>query len=411
MTDRRPLDGVRICDFTWVWAGPSGTELLSELGAELIKVESRARPDTTRFMSSIYRGIPPKGINESNHFWSLNLGKRDVTVNLMDPRGTELIKRVIGKCDLVCHNFAGGALERMGLDYSILKEVKPDIILISLAGFGETGPWRLFRGYAEIFTAVTGMTDMTGYPDGPPGRAGALGHCDFTAGIHLALTAIAALEHRARTGEGQMVDLSQTEALACTLGDLYFHWIMNKDKVSRVGNKDDWWAPHDCYRCQGEDQWVAIAVCSNQEWQAFCRAIGKPAWITDSRFADALGRKQNEQELDRLITEWTSSHTKFEVVELLQKAGVAAFPSMLQEDLYNDPHLKERGFLEEVKGPGERGEVFGGVFEGPPWRFSDTPAKLAPAPVLGQDNAYVFKRLLGMSHREYSTLIGQNVIF
>lgn len=407
MTNKLPLEGVRVCDFTWVWAGPSGTELLGELGAEVIKVESRARPDMSRYMSVMYRGMKPKGPNDSNHFWALNLAKRDITVNLADPRGTELIKRVISKCDIVCHNFAGGALERMGLDYPVLKKVKPDIILISLAGFGETGPWRTWRGYAEIFTAVTGMSDMTGYLDGPPGRPGDPGHCDYTAGLHLALAAIAALEHKARTGEGQMVDISQTEALACTLGDLYFHHFMNKDVVSRVGNKDDWFAPHDCYRCQGEDQWVAIAVGTDDEWRAFCQAVGKPEWSTDVRFADAASRKKNEQELDKLINEWTGSRTKFEVAELLQKAGVAAIPSMLHEDLYADPHIKERGYLQEIKGPGEGG----GVFLAPPWRFSDAPAKLGPAPALGEANADVFKRLLGMSHEEYSTLIGQNVIF
>lgn len=408
MTNKLPLEGIRVCDFTWVWAGPSGTELLGYLGAEIIKVESRARPDTTRYMGVMYRGMPPKGPDASNHFWSLNLAKRDITVNLADPRGTELIKRVISKCDLVTHNFAGGALERMGLDYPVLKKVKPDIILISTAGFGETGPWRTWRGYAEMFTALSGITDMTGYPDGPPGRAGALGHCDFTAGMHLALTAIAALEHRARTGEGQMVDISQLEAITCTLGDLFFHHFMNQDVISRVGNKDDWCAPHNCYRCQGEDNWVAIAIGSDEEWQAFCQATGKPEWVADTRFANAASRKQNEPEMDKLITEWTINHTKFEVTELLQKAGVAAFPSMTQEDLANDPHLRERGYFEEVEGP----KLGKGTFMGPPWRFSDTPAKITrPAPVMGQDNAYVFKQLLGMSHVEYSTLVGQNVIF
>lgn len=408
MAGIRPLDGIKICDFTWVWAGPSATELLASLGAEVIKVESRVRLDSTRVMGVLYRGQKNPGINESSSFWSLNLGKKDITLNLNEPKGLDLIKKIISKCDMVCHNFAGGSLEKMGLGYPVLKEIKSDIILVNMAGFGETGPWRTWRGYAPLFTALAGMTHMTGYPDGPPGRAGVVGHCDFTAGLHLVFAALAALEHKARTGEGQSVDISQIEALSCTLGDLHFHYFMNEDKVSRVGNKDDWWAPHDCYRCQGEDQWVAIVVTDDEEWQAFCRVIGKPNLIADARFCDASSRKKNEGELDKLITGWTSKHTKFEVTELLQKVGVAAFPSMLHEDIYNDPHLKERGFLQEIKGPFKDDR---GIFVGNPWRFSDTPAALGPAPDLGQDNEYVFKEFLGISDEEYSALVEQKVIF
>ena len=405
--NRRPLEGVRITDFCWVWAGPSGTELLAYLGAEVIRIESWARLDPTR-RDPLRRLRPIPGINEKVLFNSLNLNKRSVTLNLTQPKAIELVKRLISISDVVTNNFAGGAMERMGLDYTVLAEIKPDIIIVSMSGFGEFGPDKEYRGYDPIFRALSGLTDLTGYPDAPPGRAGASGHADLVNGGALAFAVLAALEYRAKTGNGQFIDISQWEIMNCNIGDAYMDYFMNQRSPTRMGNRDDFMAPHNCYRCRGDDKWVSIAIATDEEWQAFCQAIGNPEWMSDQRFSDAHSRWQNQQELDSLISQWTIDHTHYEVTEILQRAGVAAFPSMSQEELAHDPHLIERGSFVEVDHP----EAGRHTFLAPPWKLSATPAEITKhAPLLGEDNEHVFCELLGMPIEEFAILVGEGIIY
>lgn len=406
MAKKLPLDGVRVADFCWVWAGPSATELLAFLGAEVIKIESQARLDGTR-RQSFRTGAPVPPVNVATTFNALNLNKRSLTLDVSLPKGLELAKKLIGISDIVTNNFSGGAMQRMGLGYDELQKIRPGIIMASMSGFGDTGPLREYRGYDPIFNSISGIFQMTGYKDGPPRRSGIPGHVDITDGALLAFALISALEYRDRTGKGQYIDIPQWYVGVSCLGEYYMDYIMNKRNPTRTGNADDAWAPHNCYRCRGEDKWVSIAVTTDAEWQSFCKAIGKLQWIKDEKFADAYSRLQNQEELDRLITEWTRNYTHYGVTEILQKAGVAAFPSLSQEEIAQSPHLKERGYFIDVEHP----EMKTRPHLAPPWKFANTPLKLTHAPLLGQDNEYVCCELLGLSTEEFAMLVGENVIF
>jgi benzylsuccinate CoA-transferase BbsF subunit len=406
MADRLPLEGIRVADFCWVWAGPSGTELLAYLGAEVIKIESRARLDTTRRQSFRTGGEMPD-TNLATTYNALSINKRSVTFDISQPKGKELVRRLIDKSDVVTNNFSGGVMDRLGFGYSKLKKTNPGIIMVTMSGFGSTGPYRDYRGYDPIFNSVSGVFELTGYEDGPPGRGGIVGHLDITNGGMLAFNTICALEYRARTGKGQYIDIAQFTTGSFILGEAYMDYFMNRKSPTRVGNKDDLWAPHNCYRCRGEDKWVSIAITAEEEWVAFCQAVGKPEWIKDKRFADEHSRWQNQEELDKLVTEWTVNHTHYEVMDILQKAGVAAVPSMSQDEIAHDPHLIKRGAFVDVEHP----ETTTRPYLAPPWRFSDTPNDITHAPLLGQDNEYVCLEVLGMPIEEFATLVGENVIY
>ncbi len=404
---RKPLEGVRLTDLCWVWAGPSGTELLAYLGAEVIRIESQDHLCLTR-RSNPEPGPSSTDVNRSTMYNSLNLGKRSITINLTQPKGIELIKRLIAVSDVVTDNYVGGMMERFGLTYPVLKEIKSDIIAVSMSGWGATGPERDYRAYDPNFAALSGLYDLTGYSGGLPSLSGGRGRLDLTTGAVLAFCVAAALVHREGTGEGQFIDISQWEATNCIIGDAFMDYFMNHRSPTRMGNRDDFMAPHNCYRCQGDDKWVSIAIATDEEWQAFCQAIGRPEWISDKRFANAQSRWQNQSELDNLISQWTINHTHYEVTQILQKVGVAAFPSMSREELAHDPHLIQRGAFVEVEHP-EAGRQ---TFLAPPWKLSATPAQIIRhSPLLGEDNEYVFCELMGMPIEEFATLVGEGIIY
>jgi len=407
LPNRKPLEGVRLTDLCWVWAGPSGTELLAYLGAEVIRIESQDHLCLTR-RSTPEPGPSSTGANRSTMYNSLNLGKRSITINLTQQKGIELVKRLVAISDVVTDNYSGGMMERFGLTYPDLKKIKPDIIALSMSGWGAYGPERDYRAYDPNFAALSGLYDLTGYPDGEPSLPGGRGRLDLCTGAVLAFCVAAALIHREGTGEGQFIDISQWEVANCVIGDAFIDYFMNQRSPTRVGNRDNFMAPHNCYRCKGDDKWVSIAIATDEEWQAFCHAIAKPELIGDHRFADATTRWQNQSELDILISQWTIDHTHYEVTEILQRVGVAAFPSMSREELAHDPHLIERGTFMEVEHP-EAGRQ---TFLAPPWKLSATPAEIARhSPLLGEDNEYVFCELLGMSVEEFATLVGDGIIY
>ena len=406
---RKPLEGVRIVDLCWVWAGPSGTELLAYLGAEVIRVESQSHICLTRWVTP-WLWLPTPDINQCLAYNSLNFNKKSITINLTQPKGIELVKRLIAISDVVTENYSWGTMERFGLTYPELKKIKPDIIALSMSGWGATGPERAYRAYDPVFPALSGLNDLTGYPDGQPCAilSANSGRFDLANGAALAFCVMAGLIHRARTGEGQFIDISQWEVANCVIGDAFMNYFMNHRNPTRMGNRDCFMAPHNCYRCKGDDKWVSIAIATDDEWQALCQAIGRPEWISDKRFADAKSRWQNQSELDSLISQWTINHTHYEATQILQDAGVAAFPSMSREELAHDLHLIERGTFVEVEHP-EAGRQ---TFLAPPWKLSATPAEITKhSPLLGEDNEYVFCELLDMSVEEFATLAGEGIIY
>ncbi len=399
------LKRVRIADFSWLWAGAYATGLLAILGAEVIKIESMARVDPSRTMT-FTMGQAFEGVDHSPVFNSINLNKLSIKLNLKQPKAVELAKRIIQISDVVTQNMRPGAMDNVGLGYEALKEVKPDIIMLSSSSFGAEGPMRRYGGYAPSFTSYSGLTNLTGYSDGPPNPM--TGSTDLMSATTGAFAIIAALNHRQDTGQGQHIDLSSVESLAMFSGDALMDYIMNGRIRSRRGNQDDVMAPHNCYRCRGDDKWVSIAVSTEEEWQAFCRAIGNPDWTRDRKFSDARTRWQNQEELDRLVTEWTVKHTNYEVTDMLQRTGVAAFPSMSNQEIFSDPHFKQRKLAVEVEHPVMKKQIVLGA----PWKLSETPAEVIKAsPVMGENNEYVFGELLGIPSSEIKQLIDEQVIY
>jgi len=295
-------------------------------------------------------------------------------------------------------------MDKLGLGYPALKEVKPDIIMLSASSHGATGPESRYSGFAVTMGPLSGLSHVTGYPGGPPTIL--RNSVDSRIGNAAAFAILVALNYRQETGKGQFIDLSGREALSCSMGEVIMDYTMSGRVQSRNGNRDDVMAPHNCYRCKGEDKWVSIAVSNDEEWEALCQTIGNPKWTKEERFCAQFSRWQNQDELDGLIEEWTITHTNYEVMEILQRAGVAAVVSFSNEDLFNDPHCREREYLVTVQHP-EVGQLYALA---PPWKLSVTPGRVTgPSPVLGEHNEHVFGELLGMSQDEIARLVDEGV--
>lgn len=400
-----PLGGVRVTEFTSAWAGPYATCLLGFLGAEIIKVESRKRLDHSRF-TSFTTARTFSGPDESPVFDNLNLNKLSVCLNLSQSKAVEIAKRLVATSDVVVENMRPGVIARLGLDYAALSEVKPDIIYLSSSACGQTGADRENVGYAPNFAGAAGLSYITGYPDWPPSVLA--GSIDLRSATTAAFAILAALLYRQRTGEGQYIDLSSQEAIAALNADALMDFQMNRRVRTRVGNRHDTMAPHNCYRCRGEDNWVSIVVANDQEWGALCGVMGRPELAQDERFSSAAARWKNQEELDQVVGEWAKDQGDYEAMHQLQEAGIAATPSLSNKALFEDPHLKERKVFMQVSHP-----VLGNDWViAPPWRLSETPAGIhSRSPLLGEHNQAVFAELLAMSHEEIRKLQEEQVIY
>ena len=388
------LDGIRVVDFTWHLTGPLTTKALSDSGAEVIRVESRKRPDIQRVGARV------------GSFSQYNTGKLGITLNVATPKGLELCKRLIATADIVVENFAGGAMERMGLGYETLKKLKPDLIMCSSCMQGQTGPHARHPGSGHKLTSLAGFSHITGWPDREPGYIGA--YTDFVAPRFNIIAILAALEYRRRTGKGQYLDMSQYENSVHFLAALALDYSVNKRVLGRIGNQCEYAAPHNAYRCRGEDRWCAIAVFTDEEWQNFCRVIGNPTWTRESRFKTLMGRKDAEADLDRHIEAWTVQRGAEEVMVSMQNAGVAAGVVETGEDILDhDPQFKHRHTFTELDHPD------GGKYRtqaGPHFLLSKTPFEIKRAPRLGEHNELVFKGMLGLSDDEFASLVKAGVI-
>jgi benzylsuccinate CoA-transferase BbsF subunit len=405
-----PLQGYRVLDFCWVWAGPAMTHLLADLGAEVIKVESRSRLDGTRLGRPIIgdlagdEGQAPE-LQPLNH--GLNRNKLSITVNLSKDEGRELIHRLVPQCDVVTDNFSAGVMERNGLGYESLRALRSDVIALSLSGAGQDGPLSDILTLAPTVSTLAGLSYTIGYPDEDPLGRLMPPYGDTNGSLHGVFAILLALEHRERTGEGQFIDLSQWEAAICGLEEALLDFQLTGRVARAVGNLDARMAPHNNYRCEGDDRWVSIAVGSDDEWRSFCSAIGEPEWCLDPRFADGYRRLAHRRELDELIEAWTQERAPEEVTALLQAAGVAASTVMNIEDQFLDEHFRERQMFVEVEHPIVGLEMVHGV----PWQLSATPGSIRTSgPLLGQHNEYVFGELLGLSEAEISELVEAEVI-
>ena len=393
MTNKSILHNIRILDFTWVLAGPYATRILADFGAEVIKVQPLYSSEAEdKFARGYY------------NTWNRN--KLGITLDLNKPQGIALVKRLAGISDAVVENFAPRVMANWGLDYDSLRQVKPDIIMLSMSAMGQTGPWRDYAGFGPTVQAFSGITHLTSFPGKPPIGVG-YSYADHIAGLFASLSLLGALEHRRKTGEGQHIDISQMEAMTSLLGDAVLDYTMNGNEAVPVGNGSSVAAPHNVYRCRGDDRWCTIAVFTDEEWQGFKRALGNPSWAEDERFATSAGRLENNQELDGLVAEWTARHTAEEAMSLLQGQGVAAGVVQSAEDLAKNPQLKARDFFVELEHP----ELGKAVSDATPIKLSNNPARyIRAAPTLGQDNIYVYQKLLGMNEAEMTALRENGVI-
>ncbi|MCX5866272.1 MAG: CoA transferase [Proteobacteria bacterium] len=393
----RPLEGYRIVDFGWNWAGPMAAQILADMGAEVIKIETSARQDLMRLMGYL------------RHFFRQNnRNKLSITIDIKQPSGVELVKRLAKVSDVVLDNFSAGVMERNGLGYQALKEVNDKIIAISMSMAGQFGPLSELKGFASIATGYAGLEGLIGYRgEGATGLM-SIGYGDTNMAIQGVFATLAALYHREKTGRGQFIDVSQIEGVMALMGKPILDYFLNGRVAEAMGNFHPDLVPHGIYPTKGEDQWVSIAVGTEPEWEAFCRVTGHPEWIKDERFQKLRYRLKNSRELDDLISEWTRQHTNYEIMNLLQGAGVAAMPVLGVEDGDADPHLVFRGIREEWTKTDEGEEVW---HYATPWRLSETPGGIDRfTPKLGEHNEYVFKKLLKMSADEFKELVEKKVI-
>jgi benzylsuccinate CoA-transferase BbsF subunit len=373
------------------------------LGAEVIRVESRTRLDHSR-VRSLMAGAVRGGPDESPLFNDLNLGKLSLSVDLRKEESRDIVRRLVAKSDLVVQNMRPGVLDRLGLGYDDLRAVKPDIIMLSSSAVGATGPEKAYAGYAPTFAALSGMADITGFPDQPPVPLS--GSVDLRVGTASAFAILAALEHREKTGEGQNIDLSSAEVMSSMMGEGFLEYSMTGRDPKRIGNRDPLMAPHGCYATRGEQEWVTIAVASEPEWTALKEVVGDPE-LEDEAFSTADARRQNQDRLDPIIERWTSTREPGDVVGAMQRAGVASMPVHTSATISRDPHVKAREMLQRVEHPvlGEK------IVVGAPWRFSRSDVGIrCAAPLIGEHNRYVLGEILGMPDSEIDRLTEAGVL-
>jgi benzylsuccinate CoA-transferase BbsF subunit len=404
--DKLPLEGIRVADFSWFAAGPVYTAMLANHGAQVIRIESQTRIDGLRVLLPQPEG--KYGWNTSGWYNNCNPSKLSFTVSMRHPKAPDIVMRLIAKSDIVAENYTPGTLERWGLSYEKIREVKPDIIFVREPMQGSDGPQADYAGFGAVIAPLAGINYLTGPPDRAPVGMGTQ-YTDYVINPgHAVVATLAALRYRNRTGKGQLIELAQLESSVSIVGTALMDYAANGRVQTSQGNRLPHAAPHGAFPCQGDDRWCVIAVFSDDQWQALCRAMGDPQWCQEERFATLQGRKENEDELERLVESWTSTKTAEEVMETLQAAGVAAgVVQNAQDVLENDPHLKERGYYVYLDHP-EAGRT---AYDGPGFRLSKTPGRLlSPAPCLGEHTHHVCKEVLGMDDEEIAQLVVDGVL-
>jgi crotonobetainyl-CoA:carnitine CoA-transferase CaiB-like acyl-CoA transferase len=391
-----PLEGVRVVELTKVWAGPYVGKLLAFLGAEVIRIESLNSLDVTRAYGS-------KDIDQAPGFRAVNPQKLSVQIDVKTAEGVALILDLLAKTDVVVENLRPGAIGRLGLGYAAVQKVRPDIVFVSMGMYGSDGPLAYQTGYAPCFAALGGLSSQVGYEGQFPAGMN-IRYADSTFGAAAAYATLVALMHRRRTGEGQFVDVSAVECMTSMMGDSVMDFTANGVVHECNGNRHAEMAPHGVYRCLNAD-WISIAVSSDSAWKSLCEAMDRPTLATHPHFASLADRKAHEDEVDDLISQWTAHRDARELEVDLQKRGVAATKSQSSVDLIADADFWSREFFREVvTGAGQSSTVIG-----PSWRMTREAAITAAAPALGENNAYVFGEILGLSAAEQQRLAAAGV--
>lgn len=410
--DRRPLRHIRATVLTQAWAGAFTTRLLADMGAEVIQVESLNRIDPWRGgypprLSGTYPDRDPgeRPFDRNAAYNSVNTGKKAITLDLNHPEAMNAFLELVSISDIVAENFSGRVLPNLGLEYPALRSVNPSVILLRMPAYGVSGPYANYMGNGGTIEPMSGITSLLGYEGGPPMNSGVM-HTDPFAGLMGMAGLMIALHHRIRTGQGQEIDLSQQETSISLIPDHIMAYSMNGEAPGRRGNRSDTMAPHNNYRCQGEDAWVAIAVRSEDEWVRFCEAIARPELSSDPRFHDLPARLANIAQLDHIVSEWTRDKNAYDITEILQSRSIPSAPVLKAAELLDNPQLIARRFFETL----EREDTGPLPYAGPAWRLSRTPGRLGgPPPGLGQHSEEVLRELLGMNPSLIKDLVRRSI--
>ena len=425
-----PLEGLRVLEITVVWAGPYCGSFLADLGAEVIRVESTktfvpltrgAAPHPTQEVIDnlpLYSGGVPDRIagerpfNRSPMFNSHARNKRSMTVNLLDPGGREIFDRLVAISDVLLENNPTETMAKLGISYESLKAVKDDIIMLRMPAYGSTGPYRDFRAHGVHIEGVVGHTTLRGYQDTDPSYNTTVLMSDAAAGAQGAFAVLAALHHRKRTGEGQLVELGQAENVFPYMGEYYLDYLMNGRTHGPTGNRHPS-ALQNCYPCaptpnpsfprkresSNNDRWVVITVYDNDQWRALCKVIDAPDLADDAQLADPAGRHARQEEIDHRVAAWTRTQPPDSAMRTLQQRGIPAGAVMNQADAFADPHIRSRQFFREAY----QADCGAHLYPGPLYKMSATPLGIRRGPVMfGQDNEYVYRELLGYSAEDYA---------
>ena len=399
---KAPLEGLKYLDLGWIVVEPLAAKYLADWGATVVRMETHIRPDILRVMMPFKDGI--SGIDRGSWWNQSNSSKLGISLNLNKPKAKEIIWKLIMWADVVGQGYAPGMVKRWGIDYETVSKVRPDIVYLSTSQMGGTGPKAAVTGWGWMSTAVAGIPEITGWPDRGPSGSGA--YSDFYTPRFESATLLAALEYKRRTGKGQLVEQSQMETSVLFLASAVMDYRTNRRVMNRNGNRLPYAAPHGAYRCQGDDRWCAISVFTDEEWKAFCSVIGEPEWTKDPKFATLAGRKENEDELERLVEGWTILHTAEQVEEMMQSGGVAANVVENCQDIFEDPQFKHRNYWRYLK----HSVIGPHAYQSYGFLMSKSPDKRFAAPALGEHNEYVFKEILHLSDDEIAEALIEGAI-
>jgi benzylsuccinate CoA-transferase BbsF subunit len=338
--------------------------------------------------------------NTIANFNEVNRAKLSIAINLAHERGKWLFRRLVSVSDVVIENYSPRVMRNLDLAYESLREVRPDVIMVSMPALGDSGPWTNYTSFGPGTDALAGLSDVTGYQGGPPHKPGNF-YADQNAAFHVAVATMAALRQRRRTGRGQRMEVVLREATMAIIGEYFLEYQLTGRAPQRTGNYHPSMAPHNVYRCRGDDAWVAIAVASDEEWRRFRTAVGSPTWCGEDGFATASGRLRRRERLDRLVQGWTEHRTPYEVMHALQRHGVKAGAVLKPPEALEDPHYRERGFIDRTEHP-EAGSY---VHPGLPWKTSGGPHDLGRrAPLFAEHSDWVLSDLLSLDEDEVVAL-------
>ena len=410
MTSKGPLHGLRVLEMGQLIAIPSAMKMLADMGAQVIRMESIHRLESYRNASLYENNSEGAFWNRGANFYEQNRNKLGLTLDLSKPEGLSILKELIKVSDIFAENFTPRVMKSFGIEYEDLVKIKPDLIMVSSTGYGFDGPWANFGATGPATESASGMAIMTGYHNDMPIMP-EIPYIDYTAAEHTVFAIMSALIHRMSTGEGQFIDISQTETASATVPEALLDFIVNGRVEPRHGNDDPVMAPHGCFRCKGQDKWITIAVQNDHEWKTLCEILNiEEAQAKSKDYSSTLDRWTNRNELHKLIDNHTKDWDNHKLTHLLQSNGVAAGSVMESPDLLFDKHLQDRGFYEVVEHHPSTG-MPPLPYASRPWKFSETPAVTPKAaPIMGENNEFILKELLGKTDEEFDELVVTQII-